>query len=54
MNEYQKGRCDGRAGLYPEDNPHDKGSKEWQQWQDGYEDELLDEGYCLHEKVIID
>ena len=55
MNEYQKGRCDRRAGLYPEDNPHDKGSKEWRQWQAGYEDELIDEcideGYCSHEFV---
>lgn len=43
MNEYQKGRYDRRAGLYPEDNPHEKGSKEWRQWLAGYEDEDYDE-----------
>ena len=45
MNEYQKGRCDRRAGLYAEDNPHEKGTKEWQQWQAGYEDQFIEE--CL-------
>ena len=48
MNEYQKGRCDRRTGLYSEDNPHEKGTNEWQQWQAGYEDEEFEE--CLDSK----
>lgn len=43
MNEYQKGRCDRRAGLFFEDNPHERGTKEWNQWREGYEDEEVEE-----------
>ena len=43
MNEYQKGRCDKRAGLFFEDNPHEPDSKEWHQWREGYEDEEVEE-----------
>ena len=48
MNEYQKGRYDRRTGLYSGDNPHEKGTNEWQQWQAGYEDEEFEE--CLDSK----
>ena len=41
-------RSNDRPCLYPEDNPHEKGSIEWYQWQFGYEDELLEE--CIDNK----
>ena len=50
MTEYQKGRCDRRAGLFFEDNPYEPDSKEWNQWIEGYEDEeveeILNDDYC--------
>ena len=43
MTEYQKGRCDRRAGLFFEDNPYEQDSHEYDQWREGYEDEEVEE-----------